>query len=60
MPAGLADFFVRFLTEPGDIVLDPFAGSNVTGAVAERLDRRWVSIEMDSGYAAASQARFET
>ena len=58
MPEDIAKFFVSFLTEPGDIVLDPFAGSNVTGAVAESLDRRWISIETNSEYAQASKSRF--
>jgi site-specific DNA-methyltransferase (cytosine-N4-specific) len=58
MPEGLVEFFVRFLTDPGDLVLDPFAGSNTTGAVAETLGRRWLAVERDPGYALASQARF--
>jgi site-specific DNA-methyltransferase (cytosine-N4-specific) len=58
MPEALVDFFVRFLTDPGDLVLDPFAGSNTTGAVAESLDRRWLGIERDPEYALASRARF--
>jgi hypothetical protein len=58
MPLDLARFFVKFLTEPGDIVLDPFAGSNVTGAAAEELDRRWVAIEPNLAYAAGSLGRF--
>lgn len=58
MPEALAEFFVRFLTDPDDLVLDPFAGSNTTGAVAERLGRRWLGIEADAEYAAASQLRF--
>ena len=58
MPEALVDFFVRFLTDAGDIVLDPFAGSNTTGAVAESLGRNWLSIERDAEYAQASQARF--
>ena len=58
MPEAIAKFFIEFLTEPGDLVLDPFAGSNVTGAIAESLDRRWISIEPDSGYAQASHSRF--
>lgn len=57
MPEKLAEFFVRFLTEEGDLVLDPFAGSNTTGAVAERLNRRWLAIEEDQDYAAASEVR---
>lgn len=40
MPAQLADFFIRFLTNKGDVVLDPFGGSNTTGAVAEGLGRK--------------------
>jgi site-specific DNA-methyltransferase (cytosine-N4-specific) len=58
MPSRLAEFFVSFLTMPGDLVLDPFAGSNVTGAAAERLDRRWVSIEPSKEYALGSYGRF--
>lgn len=58
MPPGLVEFFVKFLTDPGDLVLDPFAGSNTTGAVAEGLGRRWLSIEPDSGYAIGSVGRF--
>lgn len=50
MPMGLATFFISFLTDPGDLVLDPFAGSNTTGYVAERLGRRWIAIENDREY----------
>jgi hypothetical protein len=59
MPKGLAAFFIEFLTDPGDLVLDPFAGSNTTGFVAERLNRRWASIEIKEEYALQSQIRFE-
>ena len=58
MPEQLARFFIEFLTGPGDIVLDPFAGSNVTGAVAESLGRRWIGIEAVREYAEASKSRF--
>ncbi len=58
-PEELPAFFMDFLTEPGDLVLDPFAGSNVTGAVAESLGRQWVSIELNRDYVRASQIRFE-
>jgi DNA modification methylase len=58
-PSELPDFFVNFLTEPGDLVADPFAGSNVTGAVAESLGRRWFSIDIDDEYIRGSIARFE-
>lgn len=58
-PANLPEFFINLLTEPEDIVLDPFAGSNTTGAVAERLERRWVAAELDETYLRASKFRFE-
>jgi DNA modification methylase len=54
----IPDFFVRFLTGTGDLVLDPFAGSNVTGAVAETLGRRWISVDVDADYVRGSEARF--
>jgi site-specific DNA-methyltransferase (cytosine-N4-specific) len=57
-PPALPDFFIRFLTEPGQLVLDPFAGSNVTGQVAQHLERRWVAIEINGDYVAGSQFRF--
>ena len=58
MPDAVAKFFVNFLTDPGDLILDPFAGSNVTGAVAELLGRRWIGIEVNPEYAQASKSRF--
>jgi site-specific DNA-methyltransferase (cytosine-N4-specific) len=58
MPFSLADFFIRFLTDENDLVLDPFAGSNTTGAVAEALGRRWIAIEPVEEYIAGSRARF--
>ncbi len=59
MPIGLAAFFVEFLTEKGDLVLDPFAGSNTTGYTAEVLGRRWVSVDAEADYADQSIVRFE-
>jgi len=59
MPEALVAFFVQFLTDPGDVVLDPFAGSNTTGAVAERFGRRWLSIEPNAAYVDTSKVRFE-
>ena len=49
---------IKLLTEEGDIVLDPFAGSNTTGAVAERLHRRWIAVEIVEEYLRASKFRF--
>ena len=58
-PAPVPEFFIRFLSEPGQLVLDPFAGSNMTGHVAERLERRWLSIEINADYVAGSRLRFD-
>ena len=44
-PAKLPEFFIKFLTDPGDIVVDIFGGSNTTGEVAESLNRHWISID---------------
>ena len=60
MPAGLAEFFIKFLTREGDLVLDPFGGSNTTGSVAEKLKRRWLSIEPLTDYIEGSKGRFTT
>jgi site-specific DNA-methyltransferase (cytosine-N4-specific) len=57
-PEALPEFFIRMLTDPGDMVLDIFGGSNTTGAVAERLNRRWLSFEMSREYCALSAVRF--
>lgn len=57
-PSKLPEFFIRFLTEPGDTVLDIFAGSNTTGATAERLGRHWLAFEMDENYVRNSYLRF--
>jgi DNA modification methylase len=58
-PPALPEFFIKMLTEPGDVVLDPFAGSNTTGAVAESLGRKWISQENREDYLSASRFRFD-
>lgn len=58
MAPELAAFFINFLTEPDDTVLDPFAGSNTTGSEAERLGRRWLAIEPLDDYINGSRGRF--
>lgn len=58
MPDELAEFFIKFLTEPGDLIFDPFAGSNTTGAVAEKLERKWLSVEVNEDYILGSKGRF--
>lgn len=57
-PAVLPEFYMKFLTDPADLVLDPFAGSNTTGAVAEQLQRRWLAFELEPRYVEASKVRF--
>lgn len=58
-PAALPEFFVKFLTEENDLILDPFAGSNTTGMVAEAHRRRWIGVENVLEYLEASKFRFD-
>jgi site-specific DNA-methyltransferase (cytosine-N4-specific) len=58
-PAALVEFFLEFLTDKGDLVVDPFGGSNVTGAVCEQSGRRWLSCELRTDYLEGSLARFD-
>ena len=58
-PASLPEFFVKLLTDESDIVYDPFAGSNTTGSVSEKLGRRWLASENVAEYLEASKFRFE-
>ena len=46
------------LTDPGDLVLDPFGGSMVTGAVCEDLGRNWIGIDLVEAYIEGSRFRF--
>ena len=57
-PEKLPAFFIAFLTDPGDLVLDFFAGSNTTGAAAEAAGRRWIAFESRCDYLAGSVFRF--
>jgi DNA modification methylase len=58
-PEQLVKFFLDFLTDKRDLVVDPFAGSNVTGAVCDQFSRRWVASEIESRYIDGSALRFE-
>jgi site-specific DNA-methyltransferase (cytosine-N4-specific) len=58
MAEDLPKFFINLLTNPRNLVLDPFAGSNVTGAIADQLKRRWISIEAREDYIESSRGRF--
>ncbi|NLI00710.1 MAG: site-specific DNA-methyltransferase [Chthonomonadales bacterium] len=56
-PEALIERIVVISTRPGDLILDPFFGSGTTGAVAKRLQRRWVGIEREPTYAEAARRR---
>lgn len=59
-PTLLPEYFIRFLTDPGDLVVDPFGGSCVTGITAEKLKRKWTCIELNGEYIRGGKARFLT
>lgn len=59
MNQGIVSFFINFLTDEEDLIFDPFAGSNTTGVTAEKLKRKWLTIEIDQGFANQSLYRFE-
>ena len=59
MPISLASFFIEFLTDPDDIVFDPFAGTNTTGYCAEKLRRKWLAVEVEKKYGKQSIIRFK-
>lgn len=56
-PLALMDALVRDFTDPGETILDPYAGSGTTGAAALRLGRRFVGWERDATYHAKASAR---
>ena len=58
-PSDLPEFFIRMLTDIGDLVFDPFAGSCVTGEVSERLKRRWICCDLEEDYLKGALGRFE-
>ncbi len=57
-PSKLPEFFIKFLTNEDDLVLDIFAGSNTTGWAAQQLNRKWLSFEINHQYLSASVFRF--
>lgn len=59
-PASLPEYFIRLATDPGDMILDPFAGSCVTGEVAERLERKWICVEVNEEYLLGAKVRFDS
>ena len=59
-PEALLGRVLLATTNVGDVVLDPFFGTGTTGAVAQRLGRRWIGIERDEDYARAARDRIAT
>ncbi len=57
-PREVPEYFVKFLTEPGDLVVDIFGGSNMTGLVAEQHRRQWKTCDLDRDHVAGSLGRF--
>lgn len=57
-PVGLPEFFIKFLTDDGDAVVDIFGGSGTTGEAAERNGRRWLTVDLDPRYVRGSLFRF--
>lgn len=59
-PIALPTFFINLMTQPGQMVIDPFGGTGTTALAAEKLGRRWLLTEIDPEYAAAVPLRFKT
>jgi site-specific DNA-methyltransferase (adenine-specific) len=59
MPEQLLGRIIRACSNPGDLVLDPFAGSGTTLTVARKLDRRYLGYEISPDYAERARARLE-
>lgn len=57
-PLRLVMFLIEFLTSPGQLVVDPFAGSNTVGLGAELLGRQWLSVDNIVEYVLGSALRF--
>ncbi len=56
-PEALLHRVLLATSSPGDVVLDPFFGTGTTGAVAKKLGRRFIGLEMDEGYAEIARKR---
>ncbi len=58
-PFEIPEFFIRFLTEEGDQILDPFAGSCTTGFAAELSNRHWLCIEQEEDFVKTADGHFD-
>jgi site-specific DNA-methyltransferase (adenine-specific) len=59
-PIELPLFFIQLLTQPGQLVVDPFGGTGTTAVAAERSGRRWLITEIDPKYSSILPHRLET
>ncbi len=59
MPEQLLGRIIRACSNPGELVLDPFAGSGTTLAVAKKLGRRYLGFELSNEYAKRDQERLD-
>lgn len=59
MPEGLPKRAMLFSTEKGGIVLDPFMGSGTTAVACEKLNRRWIGIELSEEYCEIAKRRIQ-
>jgi site-specific DNA-methyltransferase (adenine-specific) len=59
MPEQLLGRIIRFCSNPGDLVLDPFAGSATTLTVAKKLGRQWIGFDISPDYVQRGQARLD-
>jgi DNA modification methylase len=59
MPEGVLERIIRVATDPDDVVLDPFAGSGTTLAVAKKLGRRYLGVELSEQYADGVRKRLQ-
>ena len=58
-PPEIPEFVIGLCTQKGDIVLDPFAGSNMTGYIAEKMGRGWIAIEKREKSLIGAKFRFD-
>lgn len=58
-PVWLWQRIISATTKPGDVVLDPFAGTGSSGEAALRLGRRWIGVELDPKYAVIAARRLK-
>ena len=57
IPQQITDWIVGCASDPGDLVVDPFAGSGTTGASCKKLNRRFIGVEKNQDYADLATVR---